>query len=121
MRKSMVSLLSLVLLAGPVLGATSATAGNCEGMREFTGKIQGFKKSGRKAGFLLDNNQGDKVRFQKADTVEIIDQRSDKKAASWEDLKNGNWVGACWKFTDKPRLAYKVVVQDPPKDSATDE
>ena len=74
-----------------------------------------------KAGFLLDNNQGDKVSFRKAENSVVVDNRAEKKAEKWEDLKNGLWVSVCWKCTDKPRLAYKVTVQDPPSDAAKDE
>lgn len=121
MRKSIIVLAGLAFLAGPILTASSAAA-DCEGMREFTGKIQKFKKSGKKAGFVLDNNQGDKVKFQKADKVVVTDTRAgDKKAEAWGDLKNGMWVGACWKFTDNPRLAYEVTIHEEPADNASDE
>lgn len=120
MRRSLIGTLSLALLTGLTLTATSAAA-DCDNMREFTGKVQKFKKTGKKAGFLLDNNQGDKVSFRKPENVEVVDQRAEKKAEKWEDLKNGMWVGTCWKFTDKPRLAYKVMVKEQPKDAASDE
>ncbi len=122
MRKSkgIVGLLSLAL-AMPLFAAAPAAA-DCEGMREFRGLIQKYKKSGRKAGFVLDNRMGDKVKFQKAESVEVVDTSSaGKKAEKWEDLKNNMYVGVCWKFTDNPRLAYKVTVQDEPDDGATDE
>ncbi len=121
MRKSFIVLAGLAFLAGPVFMASSASA-DCEGMREFTGKIQKFKKSGKKAGFVLDNNQGDKVKFQRAEKVAVVDTRAgEKKAESWDDLKNGLWVGACWKFTDNPRLAYEVTIHEEPQDSASDD
>ena len=119
MRKSIVGLLSMALVAGFTFAASAASA-QCEGMREFTGKVQKFRKTGQKAGFLLDNNQGDKVSFRKPEAVEVVDARADAKAQEWKDLKNGMWVSVCWKFTDKPRLAYKVTVQEQPKDSAVD-
>jgi len=116
----MMGMLGLALLTGFTLTATSAAA-ECDNQREFSGKVQKFKKSGKKAGFLLDNNQGDKVSFRKAENSVVVDNRAEKKAEKWEDLKNGLWVSVCWKFTDKPRLAYKVTVQDPPADTAKDE
>ncbi|MAE93502.1 MAG: hypothetical protein CL910_02460 [Deltaproteobacteria bacterium] len=122
--KGMVGLLTLALLAGPLFLVEPAAAENeCEGMRTFSGLIQGFKKKGKKAGFVLDNRQGDKVRFNKPEEVLILDQRTGgkKKAEVWKDIKNGWYASVCWKFTDDPRLAYKVMLKDKPAEDAVDQ
>ncbi len=123
MRKSSiwVGWLAAAALVAPLFAASMAWA-DCEGMRAFRGEIQKFKKTGRRAGFVLDNRMGDKVKFEKAEGVTVTDTRAvEKKAQKWEDLKNGLYVEACWKFTDKPRLAYAVTVEEPPAEDAVEE
>ena len=110
----------LVLVAFAASFSTPAFA-DCDGMREFSGLIQSYKKTGRKAGFVLDNRMGDKVKFLKAEDVEVVDSRgSDKPITEWEKLKNGMYASVCWKFTDDPRRAYKVTVKPEPKDDGED-
>ena len=70
-------------------------------MREFTGRIDKLKKKK----FIVDNRMGDKVSFSKIDDTEVTGEKD-----SWKKLKKGDWVTVSWKFIDKPRKAYKIVV-----------
>ncbi|MFP6565599.1 MAG: hypothetical protein VCB78_10450 [Myxococcota bacterium] len=70
-------------------------------MREFTGRIDKLKKKK----FIVDNRMGDKVSFNKIDDTEVTGEKD-----SWKKLKKGDWVTVSWKFIDKPRKAYKIVV-----------
>ncbi|MGH0034886.1 MAG: hypothetical protein ACQGVK_07640 [Myxococcota bacterium] len=70
--------------------------------REFTGRID---KIGKKK-MIVDNRKGDKVSFVKVD--ETVVEGEGKK--EWGDLKQKEWVTVSWKFVDKPRKAYKIVV-----------
>ncbi|MCP4036729.1 MAG: hypothetical protein GY733_07320 [bacterium] len=74
--------------------------------REFTGRIDIVKKKK----FIVDNRQGDKVSF-----VFIADTEVTGEKKSVKKIKKGDWVTVSWKFVDKPRKAYKVVVL-PPRD-----
>jgi hypothetical protein len=115
MRKSLRSLaIGSALLFGFSLFFASPAFADCEGMREFTGLLQGMKK-GKKGRFVVDNRQGDKVKFIKDATSTVVDERgTDKPKTEWDDLKNGDYVSVCWKFTDNPRKAYKVQVKPAP-------
>ena len=82
--------------------------------REFTGRID--QVSSKK--LIVDNRKGDKVSFVPVDDSQISVQEGfqpkDKKE-SWDDLAKGDWVTVSWKFVDKPRKAYKVLLL-PPRD-----
>jgi len=109
----------VVLVAAAGLGAP-AFAG-CEGMREFTGILQGMKK-GDKGAFVVDNRQGDKVKFIRDATSTVVDESGGATPKKeWDNLANGDYVSVCWKFTDNPRKAYKVTVKPAPKDGAAEE
>ena len=82
-------------------------------MREFTGRIDRISKSK----MIVDNRMGDKVSFIPADDVEV----SGEGKTNWKGLKKNDWVTVSWKFIDKPRKAYKVVVQPPKKEAGDDE
>jgi hypothetical protein len=121
MRKS----LRAMAMWGVLLFGASALAGpafaNCEGMREFTGLVQSMKK-GDKGAFVVDNRQGDKVKFIRDATSTVVDESGGAKPkAEWDQLGNGDYVSVCWKFTDNPRKAYKVTVKPAPTESAEDE
>ena len=108
-----------------VVGASLVLSGpafaGCEGMREFTGLVQSMKK-GKKGGFVVDNRQGDKVKFIRDETSKVVDESGGAKPkADWDDLANSDYVSVCWKFTDNPRKAYVVTVKPAPKDAAADE
>jgi hypothetical protein len=82
-------------------------------MREFGGRIDKISKKK----MIVDNRMGDKVSFIPAD--EMVVEGEGKK--EWKDLKKGNWVKVSWKFMDKPRKAYKVVVTPPKEEEGEDE
>jgi len=70
-------------------------------MREFKGKVDRITKRE----LIVDNRQGDKLRFKPADDV-AVEGEKDK----WERVKKNDWVIVSWKMMDNPRIAYKVVV-----------
>jgi hypothetical protein len=110
------ALVALVLVAVPVVlpGVASAQ------YREFTGKID--KVDDKKV--IVDNRQGDKVSFNKLaeTTVSVAEGAAlPEKREKWEDLKKNDWVTVSWKFTDKPRKAYKVQVLPPKEEAGSDE
>jgi hypothetical protein len=110
----MLLVVASLVLSGP------AFAG-CEEMREFTGLLQNMKK-GKKGGFLVDNRQGDKVKFIRDDTSAVVDESGGATPKTeWDKLANGDYVSVCWKIADNPRKAYKVTVLPAPKEAAEDE
>ena len=122
MRKSLRTMaLWTLLVAGSSFLFAGAAFADCEGMREFTGLVQSMKK-GNKGGFVVDNRQGDKVKFIRDATSAVVDESGGAKPKSeWDHLANGDYVSVCWKFTDNPRKAYKVTVKPAPKEAAEDE
>jgi hypothetical protein len=108
------------VLFGLSLAFASPAFADCEGMREFTGIVQGMKK-GKKGRFVVDNRQGDKVKFIRDKTSEVVDERgAGKPKTEWDQLANGDYVSVCWKFTDNPRKAYKVQVKPQPQEAGED-
>lgn len=97
------ALAALVMLAP---GAAIA-----EDYREFTGQIDKIKKKK----LIVDNRKGDKVSFVQIDTTEVSGEKT-----AWKKLKKKDWVTVSWKFSDKPRKAYKVVVLPPRKEAGDD-
>jgi len=122
MRKTLRTMaLWTALLVGGSLAVGSPAFADCEGMREFTGLLQGMKK-GAKGGFVVDNRQGDKVKFIRDATSTVVDESGGAKPKTeWDGLANGDYVSVCWKFTDNPRKAYKVTVKPAPKEEAQEE
>ena len=107
----LLAVVAFVLVAVPVLLPGAAAAQ----YREFTGRID--KVSSKK--LIVDNRSGDKVSFMPVPDSEITVQEGaalDEKRESWDDLKKGDWVKVSWKFIDKPRKAYKVMVLPPRED-----
>jgi len=96
-------LASILFVAALMAAPSLATAQ----MREFSGRVDKISKKK----MIVDNRQGDKVSFVPIETTEVEGQEK----TSWGDLKKGDWVKVSWKFIDKPRKAYKVVVL-PPKE-----
>jgi hypothetical protein len=94
------ALTAVVLMAPAVASA--------EDYREFTGQIDKVKKKK----LIVDNRKGDKVPFVGIDTTEVTGEKTE-----WKKLKKKDWVTVSWKFSDKPRKAYKVLVL-PPRDEA---
>jgi translation initiation factor IF-1 len=62
----------------------------------------------KKKKFIVDNRQGDKVSF-----VFIKDTEVSGKKKLAKKIKKGDWVTVSWRFVDKPRKAYKIVVLPP--------
>ena len=79
--------------------------------REFTGRIDKINKKK----LIVDNRQGDKVSFVPIDTTEVSGEKTE-----WKKLKRKDWVTVSWKFVDKPRKAYKVLVLPPRGESGSD-
>ena len=81
-------------------------------MREFTGRIDKVTKKK----MIVDNRMGDKVTFvySKGDT------QVEGTKTEWKKLKKKDWVTVSWKFTDKPREAYKVLVVEEDEDAGED-
>ena len=102
MRRLMI--LAIALLAVAVL-APSAAFGQ---MREFTGRIDKVNKKQ----MIVDNRMGDKVKFVYAKGQTVVEGTKE----SWKKLKTKDWVKVSWKFIDKPRKAYKIVVFDKEED-----
>ncbi|MDP6980572.1 MAG: hypothetical protein QF570_18575 [Myxococcota bacterium] len=90
----------LVAFATPALAADAP-------YREFTGRIDIIKKKK----FIVDNRQGDKVSFVLIKTTEVSGEKKSVKK-----LRKNDWVTVSWKFVDKPRKAYKIVVLPPRED-----
>ena len=95
-RRSVLVFVSLVLAAA-VLAPSLASAQ----YREFTGRIDKINKKK----MIVDNRMGDKVSFVFVDETEVFGLKTEV-----DKLKQKDWVTVSWKFTDKPRKAYKVEV-----------
>ena len=91
-------ILAAVALAAAILAPSIASAQ----MREFTGRVDKINKKQ----MIVDNRMGDKVKFAYAKGETVVEGTK----TSWKKLKNKDWVTVSWKFIDKPRKAYKVVV-----------
>ena len=101
-RRSVLITASLVLAALIVVPSIASAQ-----YREFTGRIDMVK--GKK--FIVDNRKGDKVRFEFIESTEVTGEKKTVKS-----IKKKDWVTVSWKFTDKPRKAYKIVVLPPRED-----
>ncbi len=93
----------LAVFALPAAFALPALAAD-EPYREFTGRIDMIKKKK----FIVDNRQGDKVSFVLIPKTEVSGEKKSVKR-----LKKNDWVTVSWKFVDKPRKAYKIIVLPP--------
>ena len=93
-------LAALVLAAVPLAAPSVAFAQ----YREFSGKVDKINKKK----LILDNRMGDKLAFNRTDATTVEGEK-----AEWDALKKGDWATVSWKMMDKPRKAYKVVVQPP--------
>ena len=79
--------------------------------REFSGKIDKIQANK----VIVDNRLGDKVAFNRIDETVVAGEKT-----KWDELKKDDWVVVHWKFIDKPRKAYKIVVT-PPKEEVGEE
>ncbi len=102
------ALVAAVALALPLAAASIASAQ----YREFSGKVDKITKTK----LFVDNRMGDKVSFEKLDETTVEGER-----ATWDDIKKDDWVTVSWKMMDKPRKAYKIVVQPPKDEGGVDE
>ena len=111
MRKlvSFVTVASLMALVVPALAwaqeapaAPAAECGEFDGYRNFYGKVDRISKKE----LILDNRQGDKLKFQPAKEVEVVGTKTD-----WDRVKKNDWAIAAWKMSDNPRVAYKLCVK----------
>ncbi len=98
------TLVALVALALPLASAAQ--------YREFTGRIDKINKKR----VIVDNRMGDKVSFIPGNPTEVSGRGKEK----WKNLKKNDWVTVSWKMIDKPRVAYKVKVLEPKKESGED-
>jgi hypothetical protein len=101
------ALVALVLAAVPVVLAGPALAQ----YREFSGKVDKISKKK----IFVDNRMGDKVSFVRVDETVVEGEKTE-----WEKIKKNDWVSISWKFVDKPRKAYKVVVKPAPEEEGED-
>lgn len=101
-RRFLLIIAATFLVVAVSLPSISASAD--EPYREFSGRIDIVKKKK----FIVDNRQGDKVSF-----VFIKDTEVSGEKKSVKKIKKGDWVTVSWRFVDKPRKAYKVVVLPP--------
>ena len=92
------ALVAAVVLTAVLLLPSLASAQ----MREFTGRIDKVNKKQ----MIVDNRMGDKVKFIYAKDDTVVEGTK----SEWKKLKTKDWVKVSWKFIDKPRKAYKVVV-----------
>jgi hypothetical protein len=106
-RFALVSVGALVALV--LLAPSLASAGD---YREFTGQIDKVNKKK----LIVDNRKGDKVSFIPIDSTEISGEKTE-----WKRLKKKDWVTVSWKFEDKPRKAYKIVVLPPREEAGEDQ
>jgi hypothetical protein len=102
-RRSILTAL-MTLLAAALLLPTLAGTASADVYREFTGRIDQIKKQK----FIVDNRQGDKVQFIFIKDTEVTGEKKTVKK-----IKKGDWVKVSWKFVDKPRKAYKIIVLPP--------
>ena len=103
------TLASALLLAACLAVPTLASAQT----REFTGRIDKITKKK----MIVDNRMGDKVTFVYAKDETAVEGTK----SEWKKLKTKDWVTVSWKFIDKPRKAYKVVVFEKDEDEGADE
>lgn len=99
----------IVLVALVALFAAALPGTALAQYREFSGKVD--KIDSKK--IYVDNRMGDKVSFAKVDDTEVSGTKDD-----WKKIKKNDWVTVSWKMIDKPRKAYKILVQEPKEDDA---
>jgi len=63
----------------------------------------------------VDNRMGDKVSFSRVDETVVEGEKTE-----WDKVKKDDWVSVSWKFTDKPRKVYKVLVKPPQEEPGED-
>ena len=101
------ALIVLVLAAVPVVLSAPALAQ----YREFSGKVDKINKKK----IFVDNRMGDKVSFVRVDETVVEGEKTE-----WDKIRKNDWVSVSWKFVDKPRKAYKVIVKPAPEEAGED-
>ncbi len=101
--RRLIVVIAVLFATAALVGSSLATAQ----MREFSGRIDKVNKKK----MIVDNRQGDKVSFIPVESTVVEGEKS-----SWKALKKKDWVTVSWRFIDKPRKAYKVVVLPPKED-----
>ena len=101
------ALIALVLVAVPMVLSGPALAQ----YREFAGKVDKISKTK----IYVDNRMGDKVSFVRVDETVVEGEKTE-----WEKIRKGDWVSVSWKFVDKPRKAYKVLVKPEQEEAGED-
>ena len=80
--------------------------------REFRGKVDRINKRV----LIVDNRQGDKLKFI-PDKEVVVEGEKD----SYKRVKKNDWVVVSWKMMDNPRVAYKILVLPDQKEAGQDE
>ena len=70
-------------------------------MREFRGQVNRINKRQ----LIVDNRQGDKLKFKPADDIVVQGEKN-----AYQQVSEGDWALVSWKMMDSPRVAYKIVV-----------
>jgi hypothetical protein len=81
-------------------------------MREFRGKVDRINKRQ----IIVDNRQGDKLKFKPAKDVTVEGEKD-----AYKRVKKNDWVLVSWKMADNPRVAYKIVVLPDQDEAGADE
>jgi hypothetical protein len=100
-----VAALALIALALPMILPTAAAAE----FRDFSGKVTEISADK----MVIDNRRGDQVAFRRAATTTVTGAKT-----SWQAIEVGDRVSVSWKMVDKPRVAHKVVVKPPKRESS---
>jgi hypothetical protein len=106
MRKLTATVAALALVALLIPGLAVAQ------MREFRGKVDRINKRQ----IIVDNRQGDKLKFEPAKDVTVEGEKDQYKR-----VKKNDWVIVSWKMVDNPRVAYKIVVLPEQEEEGEDE
>ena len=105
MRKLTTGIALFALLALLVPGIAAAQ------FREFRGKVDRINKRV----LIIDNRQGDKLKFIPAEDITVEGEKD-----AYKRVKKNDWVVVSWKMVDNPRVAYKIVVLPDQKESGDD-
>ena len=79
--------------------------------REFRGKVDRINKRQ----LIIDNRQGDKLKFKPADDI-VVEGEKD----AYKRVKKSDWVIVSWKMSDNPRIAYKIFVMPDQSEAGED-
>jgi hypothetical protein len=94
----------LLAVALPLVLANEASAE----FREFSGTVSEISADK----MAIENRQGDRVSFRRFEATTVTGAKK-----SWQAVEPGDRVSVSWKMVDKPRVAYKIVVMPPKRES----